>query len=173
MVLLSHVAPAVASVGAPKATLYAYPAMRVLILYESRRGFTLTVARAIRDALRVRGHAASTAPIRAVDIGSVAAADALVVGTWVEGRIVVRVGPAKAALDGIDSLPGLDGRPVGLFCTCFASPGGTMEVLASRLRARGGVVTVGAVFKRKKIRDLNEFVDRFLVEASRVTEGAA
>ena len=149
------------------------PAMRVLILYESRRGFTLTVARAIRDTLRARGHEAFTAPIRAVDVGSIAAVDALVLGTWVEGMIVLRVGPATAALEGIASLPDLDGRPVALFCTCFASPRRTMEILAERVRSKGGVVTVGAVFKRKKIRELDEFVDRFIAEASRVTQGAA
>jgi flavodoxin len=153
--------------------LYAYPCMRILILYESRRGFTLTVARAMRDALRTRGYEAFTAPIRAVDLGSIAAADALVVGTWVEGMIVLKVGPARPALEGIGSLPDLDGRPVGLFCTCFASPRRTMEILAARVRAKGGVVTVGAVFKRRKIRGLDEFVDRFVAEASRVTESAA
>ena len=38
---------------APRPTCYLYPVMRVLILYETRRGFTLTVARAIRDELRL------------------------------------------------------------------------------------------------------------------------
>jgi menaquinone-dependent protoporphyrinogen IX oxidase len=36
--------------------------MRVLILYESRRGFTLTVARAIRDEVQLRGLLAETPP---------------------------------------------------------------------------------------------------------------
>lgn len=147
--------------------------MRALILYETRRGFTLTVARAVRDAVRAEGHQAYTAPIRAVDVGSVAAADALVVGSWVQGMIVMKVGPASGALEGIAALPDLRGRPVGLYCTCAVSPRGTLETMASRLRARGGVVTVGAVFKRKRIRGIDEFVGRFLTEADRVTEGAA
>src|SRR5262249_27103014 len=47
-------------------------AVRVLILYESRRGFTLTVARALRDELRKLGTEATTAPLRGVDAGTLA-----------------------------------------------------------------------------------------------------
>ena len=69
--------------------------MRILVLYESGRGFTLTVARAIRDEIRARGHEATTAPLRAVDVGTVAAADALIVGSWVTGKVVFGVGPRR------------------------------------------------------------------------------
>jgi hypothetical protein len=77
--------------------------MRVLVLYESRRGFTLTVARALRDGLRASGVEATAAPLRGVDAGTLAAADALVVGTWVKGMIVVGVGPASGTREGVDA----------------------------------------------------------------------
>ena len=41
--------------------------MRVLVLYESRRGFTMRVAEAIRDEVRRRGHAATCAAFDRVD----------------------------------------------------------------------------------------------------------
>jgi flavodoxin len=121
--------------------------MRVLVLYESRRGFTLTVARAIRDDLRSRGLEASTAAMGTVDAGTLAAADALCVGTWTAGKIVAGVGPPREALDAIQALPPLGGRPAAVFCTFDFWPRGTLTTLASRLIGRGATVEVGGEFR--------------------------
>ncbi len=124
--------------------------MRVLVLYESRRGFTLTVARALRDELRGRGLQASTAPLRGVDAGTLAAADALVVGTWVKGLVVAGVGPANGTREGVAALPNLGGAPTIVYCTCEISPRGTLEELQGWLEARGADVRGRIVFRRKK-----------------------
>jgi flavodoxin len=142
-------------------------AVRVLILYETRRGFTLTVARAIRDEIRGRGHLATTAPIRGVDPGTLAAADALVVGSWTKGLLVVKVGPAEGAIEGIAALPDLDGLPAAVFCTCDVAPRGTLGILASRLRRRGARVLVEHAFRRRKsLRQVPAFVDLVLDEVT-------
>ena len=124
--------------------------MRVLVLYESRRGFTLTVARALRDGLRASGVEATAAPLRGVDAGTLAAADALVVGTWVKGLIVVGVGPASGTREGVDALPDLEGMPTVVFCTCEVSPRGTLTALTDWLEGRGADVRGRVVFRRKK-----------------------
>jgi hypothetical protein len=124
--------------------------MRVLILYETRRGFTLTVARAVRDELRALGLEATTAPVRSVDAGTLAAADALVVGTWVKGMIVAGVGPAHGTLEAIRALPELEGRPAIVYCTCDVSPRGTLDTLSEWLEAQGAEVRGQIVFRRKK-----------------------
>lgn len=124
--------------------------MRVLILYESRRGFTLTVARALRDELRTLGCEATASPLRGTDLGTLAAADALVVGTWVKGLIVAGVGPADGTEEGVGSLPMLEGIPTIVFCTCAASPRGTLEMLSEWLEERGADVRGRIVFRRKK-----------------------
>ena len=124
--------------------------MRVLILYESRRGFTLTVARAVRDGLRALGVEATAAPLRGVDVGTLAAADALVVGTWVNGLIVAGVGPAAGTQEGVADLPELHGLPTVVFCTCEVAPRGTLDQLSGWLEARGADVRGRAVFRRKK-----------------------
>jgi hypothetical protein len=124
--------------------------MRVLVLYESRRGFTLTVARAMRDELRARGVEATTAPLRLVDAGTIAASDALIVGTWVAGLIVARVGPAPGTREGIDALPELGGRPTVVFCTCEVAPRATLDTMSGWLERRGAAVRGRAVFRRKK-----------------------
>ncbi len=137
--------------------------MRVLILYESRRGFTLTVARAMRDAFRERGVEATTAPLRAVDAGTIAASDALVVGTWVSGLIIAGVGPAPGTFDAIEALPNLGGRPTIVFCTCAASPRHTLDTLSGWVERRGGDVVGRAVFRRKKsLATVPQIVDSIL-----------
>ena len=134
--------------------------MRVLILYESRRGFTLAVAQAIRDELRRREVPAETAPLRAVDRGTVAAADALIVGSWVKGAIVFGVGPAEGVREAIEALPPLDGRVAAVFCTCDVAPRKTLQAMAGWLTRRGAHVIVGQTFKRKKsLRRVPGFVD--------------
>ena len=134
----------------PHADLLSIRAMRVLVLYESRRGFTLTVARALRDAMRTHGVEATAAPLRGVDTGTIAAADALVVGTWVSGLIVVGVGPAPGTGPAVDALPDLAGRPTVVFCTCEVSPRATLSTLSDWLEARGADVRGRVVFRRKK-----------------------
>jgi menaquinone-dependent protoporphyrinogen IX oxidase len=134
--------------------------MRVLILYESRRGFTLTVSRAIRDELRARGVSAETAPIRSVDRGTVAAANALIVGSWVKGAILFGVGPADGVDEAIEALPSLEGKPTAVFCTCDVAPRKTLTTLAGWLDRRGASVSVGQTFKRKKsLRTVSAFAD--------------
>ncbi len=144
-------------------TCYLYGVVRVLILYETRRGFTLTVARAIRDELRGRGVDATTAPIREVDAGTLAAADALIVGSWVQGAVIVRVGPAEGALRGIAALPRLDDLPAATFCTCDVAPRRSLETLGDHLGDRGARVVGGFAFKRKKsLRHVPAYVDAVL-----------
>src|SRR5438552_17891661 len=111
--------------------------MRVLILYETRRGFTLTVARAIRDELQRRGILATTAPLRSVDDGTVVAADALIVGTWVKGAIVAGVGPALGVQEGIARLPSLEGKRAAVLCTRELAPRDTLDALRAWLCRRG------------------------------------
>jgi flavodoxin len=142
--------------------------MRVLILYETRRGSTLTIARSIRDGIRTRGHDATAAPIRGLDAGTLAAADAIIVGSWTQGLIVFKVGPATGALEGIAALPSLAGRPAAVFCTCDISPRGTLGILTSRLQRKGARVLVEHAFKRRKGRaQIPAYVDLAVDEFER------
>jgi hypothetical protein len=124
--------------------------MRVLVLYESRRGHTLTAARALRDELRRLGLEATAAPLRGTDPGTIAAADAFVVGTWVQGLLLVGVGPAAGTEEGVRALPALGGKPAIVFCTCGLAPRGTLDTLASWLTERGADVRGRIVFRRGK-----------------------
>jgi len=145
--------------------------MDVLVLYESRRGYTLTVARAIRDELRSRGHTAAAAALRGCDEGTFAAADAVIVGTWTAGKIVAGVGPPPEAFEGVAAMPPLAGRPGAVFCTYDVAPKRTLETLADALVERGARVAVGERFrgglgrtKRASLAKVPGFVDAALAD---------
>jgi flavodoxin len=148
--------------------------MRVLILYETRRGFTLTVAQAIRDELRTRGVSAETAPVRSVDRGTIAASDALIVGSWVKGAILFGVGPAEGVREAIEAMPDLGGKVAAVFCTCDVAPRRTLQTLAGWVRHRGARVVVGQTFKRKKsLRTVPSFADAVLEAFARAPTDAS
>ncbi len=138
--------------------------MHVLVLYESRRGFTMKVAHAIRDEIRAAGEQATCCAFGTVDTGTFAASHALIVGTWIEGMIVIKVRPADAAIAGIAALPELKGRPAAVFCTFDVSPSDALDRLAKALRARGArPVPVRGEFRRRKELDaVPAFVNRVL-----------
>ena len=69
-------------------------AMRVLILYETRRGHALEAARAIRDELRTRGQMATVAPTREA-LAGIAALPPL--GGWVDPVLVAPDGAGTGA----------------------------------------------------------------------------
>jgi hypothetical protein len=62
------------------------------------------------------------------------------VGSWVEGFIVVKVGPAKAALEAIGRLPAMGGKPAAMFCTYGVNPRGTLAILRRSLEEKGANV---------------------------------
>lgn len=69
-----------------------------------------------------------------------ASADLLALGTWVEGFILVGVGPARAARGRITALPSLGGKPCGIFCTYAVHPRKTLPTLQGLVEQKGGRV---------------------------------
>lgn len=125
--------------------------MNVLVLYQSRSGHTYEAAQAVADA------AAAYAPTMNVSVKSVIEvqsrdvdnADLLFVGTWVQGFILFGVKPAGADL-WVPSLPKLDGKPVGVFCTYAFNPRGSLDKLSAMLQERGAVVVGRHAFHRSR-----------------------
>ena len=114
--------------------------MQVLVAYESRGGRTRRAAEAVADAVRARGSDATLKALSEATAQDVERADAVAVGSWVQGFIVVKVGPAKAALDAVGRLPTMGGKPAAVFCTYGASPRATLATLRRSLEAKGAKV---------------------------------
>ncbi len=118
----------------------------VLIAVESRGGHTRAKAEEIAAVLGRRGSRVTVTTLAQADLQQIAAADMLVVGTWVEGFVVAGVRPARATRRWLEKLPPLGGTPVAAFCTYGFNPKGALEELSGTLEARGGRVVGTAAF---------------------------
>lgn len=112
----------VASVVGEESTPVAYRAQagddspRVLVVCESERGRTGSAADAIATAAARHGADALTGTIDDTPPARVAQADAVILGCWAPGKVPFGDEPARRLADWIETLPNLDGKPVGVFC---------------------------------------------------------
>lgn len=123
--------------------------MNVLVTYESRGGRTKRAADAIAEAARATGATVVVSPVSDATSERVEEADVLFVGSWVEGFIVIGVGPAGPALHWIATLPALGGKPAAVFCTYAFNPRGTLAKLEAALAKKGAKVIGARAFHRK------------------------
>lgn len=120
--------------------------MNVLVVYESRRGHTRRAAEAIADAVRSDGATVVVKSIDAFAADDVATADAMVVGTWVEGLIIFGVKPAGARRW---SLPSLAGKRAAVFCTYAFNPRRAVDTLADVVAGAGANVVARHAFHHR------------------------
>ncbi len=119
---------------------------RVIVAYESRGGRTAKAARLIADGLRGTGAIVRAVPLSQVGIAEVAETDLLIIGTWVEGLVVTKVGAARPARDWLSSLPRLPGLRTAVFCTYAVSPKETVAAMRQALEDRGAQVVAEGAF---------------------------
>jgi len=119
---------------------------RILIAYASAGGTTAALSQAIADGLGLAGARVSVKPVGQVGAKDLAAADAIVLGTWVEGLVVAKVRPAKAMRDWLASTPNLGAKPVATFCTFAVNPRGASDELGELVARAGGTVVTSEVF---------------------------
>ncbi|MHB1716139.1 MAG: flavodoxin family protein [Acidimicrobiales bacterium] len=135
--------------------------MNVLVAYESRSGRTRRAAEAVAAAVRARGSDAILKTLAETAAEDIEHADAVAIGTWVEGFIVAKVGPAKAALEAIGQLPAIGGKPVAVFCTYGVTPRTTLATLRRSLEAKGAnVVAENASHRSHPDRGADELAQR-------------
>lgn len=141
--------------------------MNILVLYQSRSGHTRDTAEAIAQAGRDLNYKVEVKSVIEVRKADVDHADALFVGTWVQGMILFGVRPAGAEL-WVPALPSLEGKPVGIFCTYAFNPRGSLQALGAMLAARGATILGQHAFHRSRPSDGAEpFVQSVLQSAER------
>lgn len=124
---------------------------RVLVCYESGGGRTARAAEAIAGGFSARGDQVRVLPITKVGPAELAAADFLVVGSWVEGFVVTGVRPAKAMRTWLAGLPRLGGKPAAVFCTFAVAPKGAVPAMRQAIEAKGAVVVAQAAFGPREL----------------------
>ena len=123
--------------------------MQVLVIYQSRNGHTRAAAEAVASAARERGCEVvvrSAAEVRKADVEQ---ADALFVGTWVHGMILFGVRPAGVD-QWVPTLPPLNGKPVGVFCTYAFHPHASLKTMGAMIETRGGSLRGQRAFHRRR-----------------------
>ncbi|MGY6501726.1 MAG: flavodoxin family protein [Acidimicrobiales bacterium] len=135
--------------------------MNAVVIYESLTGNTREAAEQIGAELRSSGVSTTVSPIGRIDLGALAVADLVIVGSWVDGMFVVGQKPARSGR--LRAMPVIDGKRAAVFCTYALDPGKTLEKLSDIVADRGGVVVGGVAIHRKRIAEgASDFVDRLL-----------
>ena len=120
---------------------------RALVCYASEGGHTADAARAVADELADKGHSVRILPIERVGPAELAAVDLLVVGTWVKGFVIAKVGPPPDVRAWLDRLPRLGGLPVAVFCTFAVNPRSTLTEMARSFEQRGARVVATSALR--------------------------
>jgi hypothetical protein len=123
--------------------------MNILVLYQSRKGHTRDTAEAIAQVARDLNHTVKVKSVIEVQQADVDNADALFIGTWVQGFILFGVKPAGADL-WVRAIPLPEGKPVGVFCTYAFNPRGSLQKLSNLLSARGARIIGQRAFHRSR-----------------------
>lgn len=146
--------------------------MHVAVIHESLTGNTERAAELIAAELRAAGHTASVSPAARVDLAGLAAADLVVVGSWVDGLFLVGQKPARAGR--LRKLPTMVGKRAAVFCTYALDPGRTLDSLSTIVADRGGEVVGGMALHRKRLEtDARELVDRLLAVVETGSDAAS
>ncbi len=120
---------------------------RALVCFASHAGHTRAAAAMVADELARKGLAVRLLPIEQVGPAELAATDLLVLGSWVKGLVVTRVGPAPSVQAWLERAPRLGGMPVALFCSYGIDPRSTLSQMAAPLEARGARLVATAAFR--------------------------
>ncbi|MEO7556514.1 MAG: flavodoxin family protein [Acidimicrobiales bacterium] len=139
--------------------------MKAVVLFESLTGNTKRAAELIGGALQERGVEVKVRPVDAFDYGEVAAADLLVIGTWVDGFIVAGQRPGRAGR--LLKLPVLDRKKVAAYVTYAVNPGKALAKTVAVLESRGADVIARHQFRRNRVEaDVPAFVEGLLASVA-------
>ena len=124
--------------------------MRSVVIYESKTGNTERAARLIAKELVAAGHEVAVFPTKAVDLKTVADADLIIAGTWVDGLILFGHRPGGAGT-WVKYVPEMWDKPTFAFMTYAARPGNAIGKFSDLLRALGCDVRGGLELHRKHL----------------------
>ena len=135
--------------------------MDALVIYESLTGNTAKAGQAIAAGLTEAGLATQAFPIKHIDYQALSQADLVIVGSWVDGLVVVGQKPGR--LGRIKGMPALAGKKAVVYLTYAIDPGKALQKMSDAVAARGAEVLGGQIIRRDKLDEgVADFVDRVL-----------
>ena len=135
--------------------------MDAVVIYESLTGNTAKAGQAIAAALSAEGLPTQAFPITRIDYQALSDADLVIVGSWVDGLVVIGQKPGR--LGRIKGMPALAGKKAVVFLTYAIDPGKALQKMSDAVAARGAEVLGGQIIRRDKLEEgVADFVDRVL-----------
>jgi hypothetical protein len=135
--------------------------VHAVLIYESLTGNTAKAGRAIATELTAHGLPTQAFPIKHIDFQALSAADLVIVGSWVDGLVVVGQKPGR--LGRIKGLPALAGKRAIVYLTYAIDAGRALQKMSDAVEARGAEVLGGQLIRRDKLADgVADFVTRVL-----------
>ncbi len=135
--------------------------MDAVVIYESLTGNTAKAGQAIAAGLSAEGLPTRAFPITRIDYQALSDADLVIVGSWVDGLIVVGQKPGR--LGRIKTMPALAGKRAVVYLTYAIDPGKALQKMSDAVAARGADVLGGQLIRRDKLdQGVADFVDRVL-----------
>ena len=139
--------------------------MEAVVIYESLTGNTAKAGRAIAAGLTAAGVRCQAFPITAIDYQALSRAELVVVGSWVDGLILVGQRPGR--MGRITAMPALAGKKAVVYLTYAIDAGKSLQKLSAAVEGRGADVIGGQTIRRDKLDDgVADFVDRVLQVSS-------
>jgi hypothetical protein len=140
--------------------------VKAVVLYESLTGKTARTAELIAANLRAAGvPVLAVNNVTDVDLQALAAADMVIVGTWVDGFFFVGQRPGRQGR--LWGLPALAGKQSVVFVTYAIDAGKTLDKLVRIVESRGAEVLGGLQIRRDDLEGgAKDFVDRLLANVS-------
>jgi flavorubredoxin len=136
-----------------------------VVIYESLTGHTAKAGQAIAEGLTAAGIPTQAYPIKHIDFQALSKADLVIVGSWVDGLVVVGQRPGR--LGRIKAMPALAGKRAVVYLTYAIDPGKALQKMSDAVAARGADVLGGQIIRRDKLEEgVDDFVDRVLQVAS-------
>jgi flavorubredoxin len=132
-----------------------------VVIYESLTGNTAKAGQAIAAGLTAEGISTQAFPIKRIDYQALSKADLVIVGSWVDGLVVVGQKPGR--LGRIKGMPTLAGKRAVVYLTYAIDAGKALQKMSDAVTARGAEVLGGQLIRRDKLDEgVADFVDRVL-----------
>ena len=135
------------------------------MIYESLTGNTAKAGQAIAAELTAQGLPTQAFPIKHIDYQALSRADLVIVGSWVDGLVLVGQRPGR--LGRIKGMPALAGKRAVVYLTYAIDAGKALQKMSDAVTARGADVLGGQLIRRDKLDEgVADFVDRVLQVSS-------
>ncbi|MEQ1787884.1 MAG: hypothetical protein ABL966_12585, partial [Acidimicrobiales bacterium] len=135
--------------------------VHAVVIHESLTGNTAKAGRAIAAGLTAQGITTRAFAITAIDYQALSDADLVIVGSWVDGLIVVGQRPGR--LGRIRTMPALAGKRAVVYLTYAIDPGKALQKMSDAVAALGAEVLGGQLIRRDKLDEgVDDFVSRVL-----------